>query len=180
LDLLPNRFSESQQAMSRQPPIDNPKLTQLEKQLASLTTRIETQQQTYTVQFKTLENQLKTLQQHANKQQVVWTAIKPHHRKPPVVGYKTQTHRPAKTKTAPRKPSVHSRITPKVSAPSFTLASIDHWGDKTQAVLRHQGQLYTLTIGSKLLGWTVTEFPDTSDGVYVTNRHGQRRLLALD
>lgn len=180
LDLMPNRFSESQQAVSRQPPIDNPKITQLEKQLASLTTRIETQQQTYTVQFKTLKNQLKTLQQQANKQQVVWTAIKPHHRKPPVVGYKTQTHRPAKTKTAPRKPSVHSRITTKVSAPSFTLASIDHWGDKTQAVLRHHGQLYTLTIGSKLLGWTVTEFPDTSDGVYVTNRHGQRRLLSLD
>jgi len=166
--------------MPLQPPIDNPKITQLEKQLALLTTRIEIQQQTYTAQFKAMESQLKTLQQHANKQHLVWTAIKPHHRKPPAVLHKTQAHRPAKIKTASRKPSVYSRITTKVSAPSFTLASIDHWGDKTQAVLRHQGQLYTLTIGSKLLGWTVTEFPDTSDGVYVTNRHGQRRLLSLD
>ncbi len=174
LDLLPDRFTAVQQA-----PIDNYKITQLEKQLVSLTTRIETQQQTYTEQFKSLENQLTALQQQASKQQAVQIAIKQLRRKPPAVLPKKQTYRPVKTKTAPRKPSVHSRIT-QASTPSFILASIDHWGDKTQAVLRHQGQLYTLTIGSKLLGWTVTEFPDSSEGVYVTNRHGQRRLLSLD
>jgi hypothetical protein len=119
------------------------------------------------------------LQQHANKQQVVWTAIKPHHRKPPVVGYKTQTHRPAKAKTARRKSSLHSTATT-ASAPEFTLASIDHWGDKTQAVLRHHGQLYTLVPGSTLSGWTVVEFAEEREGVYMANRHGQRRLLALD
>jgi hypothetical protein len=179
LDLLPNRFSESQQAMPLQPPIDNPKITQLEKQLVSLSTRIETQQQTHTTQFKTLESQLKTLQQQASKQQVARTAIKPLRRKPPTALPKKQTHRPAKTKTAPHKPSVHSRIT-KVSAPGFTLASIDHWGDKTQAVLRHHGQLYTLVSGSTLSGWTVIEFADSHEGVYMANRHGQRRLLSLD
>jgi hypothetical protein len=179
LDLLPNRFSETQQAMSRPPPIDNPKITQLENQLASLSTRIETQQQTYTTQFKTLENQLKTMQQQANKQQAVWIATKPIRLKPPVVLHKIQAHRPTKTKTAPRKPSVHAMAT-QASVPDFTLASIDQWGDKTQAVLRHHGQLYTLTSGSTLSGWTVVEFADSHEGVYMANRRGQRRLLALD
>jgi septation ring formation regulator EzrA len=179
LDLLPNRFSESQQAMSRQPPIDNPKLTQLEKQLASLSTRIETQQQAYSTQFKALESQLKTLQQHASKQQTVRIATKPIRRKPPTAWHKTQAHRPTKAKTARRKSSLHSTATT-VSAPEFTLASIDHWGDKTQAVLRHHGQLYTLVSGSTLSGWTVIEFAEGHEGVYMANRHGQRRLLALD
>ncbi|SJM95620.1 hypothetical protein [Crenothrix polyspora] len=174
LDLLPDRFTAVQQA-----PIDNPKITQLEKQLASLTTRIETQQQTYTEQFKSLENQLTVLQQQARKQPVVRTAIKPHHRKPPAVLPKKQTYRPVKTKTAPRKPSVHAMDT-KASVPDFTLASIDQWGDKTQAVLRHHGQLYTLVPGSTLSGWTVVKFADSHEGVYMANRHGQRRLLALD
>jgi hypothetical protein len=179
LDLLPNRFSESQQAMSRQPPIDNPKITQLENQLASLTMRVETQQQTYTAQFKALESQLKTLQQHVIKQQAVRIATKSLRRKPPVVGHKTQMHRPEKTKTARRNSSLHSTATT-ASVPDFTLASIDQWGDKTQAVLRHHGQLYTLTSGSTLSGWTVVEFSDGHEGVYMANRHGQRRLLALD
>jgi hemin uptake protein HemP len=179
LDLLPNRFSESQQAMSRQPPIDNPKITQLENQLASLTMRVETQQQTYTAQFKALESQLKTLQQHVIKQQAVRIATKPIRRKPPTAWHKTQAHQPTKAKTAIRKSSLHSTATT-ASAPEFTLASIDHWGDKTQAVLRHHGQLYTLVSGSTLSGWTVIEFAEGHEGVYMANRHGQRRLLALD
>jgi hypothetical protein len=178
LDLLPNRFSESQQAMSRQPPIDNPKITQLENQLTSLSTRIETQQ-TYTAQFKALESQLKTLQQHAIKQQAVRIATKPIRRKPPAVLPKTQAHWPTKAKTARRKSSLHSTATT-ASAPEFTLASIDQWGDKTQAVLRQHGQLYTLTPGSTLSGWTVVEFADSHEGVYMANRQGQRRLLSLD
>jgi hypothetical protein len=174
LDLLPDRFTAVQQA-----PIDNPKITQLEKQLASLTTRIETQQQTYTEQFKSLENQLTVFQQQARKQQVVQTATKSIRRKPPAVLHKTQAHRPAKIKTAIRKRPVHSTVI-KASVPDFTLASIDHWGDKTQAVLRHHGQLYTLVPGSTLSGWTVIEFAEGHEGVYMANRQGQRRLLALD
>jgi hemin uptake protein HemP len=174
LDLLPDRFTAVQQA-----PIDNLKITQLEKQLASLTMRIETQQQTYTEQFKALENQLTVLQQQTRKQQVVQTATKPIRRKPPTAWHKTQAHRPTKAKTARRKSSLHSTATT-ASAPDFTLASIDHWGDKTQAVLRHHGQLYTLTPGSTLSGWTVVEFSEGHEGVYMANRHGQRRLLALD
>ncbi|SJM95590.1 hypothetical protein [Crenothrix polyspora] len=175
----PDRFTDIHQNLPLPRPIDSPKITQLENQLASLSTRIETQQQTYTEQFKTLENQLKTMQQQASKQPVVRTAIKPHHRKPPAVLPKKQTYRPVKTKTAPRKPSVHAMDT-KASVPDFTLASIDQWGDKTQAVLRHHGQLYTLVPGSTLSGWTVVEFADSHEGVYMANRQGQRRLLSLD
>ncbi|SJM90863.1 hypothetical protein CRENPOLYSF2_190006 [Crenothrix polyspora] len=179
LDLRPDRFIGVQQAMPLQPPIDNPKITQMEKQLASLTTRIETQQQTYTVQFKTLENQLTALQQQASKQQVARTAIKPLRRKSPAVWHKMKTHQPAKIKTAIRKRPVHSTVI-NASVPDFTLASIDHWGDKTQAVLRYHGQLYTLVPGSTLSGWTVVEFADSREGVYMANHRGQRRLLALE
>ncbi len=175
----PDHFTDSHQTLPLPPPIDNPKITQLENQLASLSTRIETQQQTYSEQFKSLENQLTVLQQQARKQQVVQTATKSIRRKPPAVLHKTQAHRPAKIKTAIRKRPVHSTVI-KASVPDFTLASIDYWGDKTQAVLRHHGQLYTLTSGSTLSGWTVVEFADSHEGVYMANRRGQRRLLALD
>jgi hypothetical protein len=175
----PDRFTDVHQTLPLPPPIDNPKITRLENQLASLSTRIETQQQTYTEQFKSLENQLKTMQQQASKQTVVRTATKPQHRKPSAALPKKKTHRPAKLKTAQRKQTVHPMAT-KDSEPDFSLASIDHWGDKTQAVLRYHGQLYTLVPGSTLSGWTVVEFADSHEGVYMANRQGQRRLLALD
>jgi hypothetical protein len=175
----PDRFTDVHQTLPLPPPIDNPKITQLENQLASLSTRIETQQQTYTEQFKSLESQLKTMQQQASKQPVVRIATKPIRRKSPAVLPKTQAHRPTKAKTARRKSSLHSAATT-ASAPEFTLASIDHWGDKTQAVLRQHGLLYTMTLGSTLLGWTVVEFAEGHEGVYMANRSGQRRLLSLD
>jgi hypothetical protein len=179
LDLRVERFSGVQPALPLPPPIDDSKLTQLEKQLALLTARIETLQQTHLAQFTALESQLTVWQQHANQPSVVRIIRKPLRRKSSVVLHKTSPHRPAKNKIRQRKSSVPAMAS-KASTPGFTLASIDHWGDKTQAVLRQHGQLYTLVPGSTLSGWTVVDFADSPAGVYLVNASGQRRLLSME
>lgn len=162
---------------------DNPKVAQLETQLAQATAMLKTLQvsfaaekQAHETQIKVLNDKLKALQKQAAKP--VPVAVRP-------AAKPTQTKLPLAKQPIPPKLKgvvVTQAATAKntLLSPPFKLAGIDHWGNETHVVVRYQGQLHTLMPGNSLLGWTVVGPNETGEGVYVVNTRGQRALLTMN
>jgi hypothetical protein len=158
-------------------------VAQLETQLAQATALLKSlqlsfaaEQQAHETQLKALNDKLKALQKQATKP--IPVAVHP-------AAQPAQTRLPPAKQTIPPKLKgvvVTQATTAKntLSSPPFKLASIDRWGNETHVVVRHQGQLHTLTPESSLLGWTVVGPNETGEGAYVVNTHGQRALLTMN
>lgn len=162
---------------------DNPKVAQLETQLGqatallkSLQLSLATEKQAHETQLKALNDKLKALQKQAAKPIPVAArpAAKPGQTKLPVAKQPI----PPKLNVAAVTQAATAKNT--LSSPPFKLVSIDHWGNETHVVVRHQGQLHTLMPGNSLLGWTVAGSNETGEGVYVVNSRRQRSLLTLN
>lgn len=169
--------------MPVQVPVDNPKVAQLETQLAQATALLKALQvsfaaekQGHETQIKALNDKLKTLQKQAAKPIPVAArpAAKLGQTKLPLAKQPI----PPKQNVASVRQAATSKSTP--TSPPFKLAGIDHWGNETHVVVRHQGQLHTLMPGNSLLGWTVVGPSETGEGAYMVDTRGQRALLTMN
>jgi len=135
-------------------------LNQLQQQLNHLETGFEQDQKRQDDITDLLKEMIKSLQNDVQQ-----LKNKPHNNKAKPVAYKKSYRKkyPAKRHT---------------SLP-FTLVSIDLWGNDAYAVIRHQGQLYDVTIGQNIFGWTLVSVNADQTQAMFKNKRGISLPLRL-